>query len=69
MTGTLWLGVFGVLFGLYGIARPKTGRTWGSVRRVEDNPERATETSLELNRGMSVLITLLGFALIALAVT
>ena len=63
------VGVAVVLFGFYGLFNPESGRAWGGVRMWEEDPESAKEFTITANRMVSVLIVLLGFALIGLALT
>lgn len=63
------VGVAVVFIGLYGLLNPESGRAWGGVRMWEEDPESAKEFTITANQMTSVLIFLLGFALIVLALT
>lgn len=63
------VGVAVVFIGLYGLLNPESGRAWGGVRMWEENPESAKELTITANRMVSVLVVLLGFALVVLALT
>jgi hypothetical protein len=57
-------GVGAVFLGLYGLLNPERGRVWGSAELWEEEPQDARAYMVRMNRTVSVLIILVGLALI-----